>query len=348
VVSSAARRSFTNHRTGSKTISGFNARASREDLDGRGAGVSLPRTRDAGEWNTLLHQAGGTAYHSWEWLDWIAPLLSSTFVPLVVSREGRPVGVAPMLLRRHLGMATANLVPFSYLGPVVPGSLVGETTRAVLRWARQHHVLRMELCLHPRLPAPEGAFASGGLTEETVDTFVIDLEGRDEAELFAALSSDARNAVRRSLRKGVSIRTSTAGDLRTVLPQVHQESLGGAASYAPALGAALARNESPLPVRCATAVVDGRAVGVSVTIGGQSAIGWLAAVYRADQHTQANTALVWDAITWAAGRECVQLDMCGAPDDGIAAYKRKFKPRVERHLVGRWEAPGLAVLRRLH
>jgi len=50
---------------------------------------------------------------------------------------------------------------------------------------------------------------------------------------------------------------------------------------------------------------------------------------------------------WAVAEGQQVLDMCGAPDPGIAAYKQKFRPRSEQHLVGRWQSPVLTHLRRV-
>ncbi|HEU5485832.1 MAG TPA: GNAT family N-acetyltransferase, partial [Microlunatus sp.] len=237
---------------------------------------------------------------------------------------------------------------FPYLGPVVPYELVTATTSVVLRWARRRRVMSTELCLHPDTPAADGALAAAGLEEERVETFLVDLAGRSESELFAQLGGDARTAIRRSAKRGVSIRAATAADLRDVLPAAQNEALVVEDPYVEVLGDALAAGQVPFAARFATAVVEDRPVGVSITLGeGHSAVGWLGAVRRADQHTQAHAALVWDALTWASAQGYAALDMCGAPDPGIAAYKRKFKPRVETYLVGRWKAPGLAALRGL-
>ena len=309
--------------------------------------VSLVAEADPGEWNRLADQPGGSVFHRWEWLSWVAPLLSAKFVPLVVLQGGVPVGIAPMLVRRQWGLASANVVPFPYLGPVVPAELVSATTSEVLRWARRHGVMSLELCLHPGMPVVDGSLADAGLSEERVDTYLIDLGGCDEAELFARLGGDARTAIRRSVKRGVTVRASTEDDLRKVLPAVHDESRGECSRYSSAIGEAVAQGTMPVPARCATAVVDGRPVGVSITVACETgAVGWLGATYRAEQHTQAHAALVWDAIVWAASEGQQVLDMCGAPDPGIAVYKQKFRPRTEQHLVGRWQSPGLTRLHR--
>jgi CelD/BcsL family acetyltransferase involved in cellulose biosynthesis len=311
-------------------------------------GITLVPATCPAEWDHLVDQPGGTLYHRWDWLSWIAPLLACRFVPLMVLRGGRQVGVAPMLIRSRWGLASANIVPFPYLGPVVPVELVTATAHALLRWARRHRVMSTELCLHPDTLAADDALAAAGLEEERAETFLIDLDGYSETELFARLGGDARTAVRRSAKRGVFVRAATADDLREVLPAVHNESLVEDNPHARVLGEALAEGSLPFDARCATAVVGDRPVGLSITLGeGSTAVGWLGAVHRADQATQANAALVWDAITWAAGAGYATLDMCGAPDPGIAVYKRKFRPRTETYLVGRWQAPTLAAVRRL-
>lgn len=328
------------HRSRSRPVSVASAAADRS--------ISLVANADPGEWNRLADQPGGSVFHRWEWLSWVAPLLSAKFVPLMVLRGGVPVGIAPMLVRRQFGLASANVVPFPYLGPVVAPELICATTSEVLRWARRRGVMSLELCLHPGLPAVDGSLGDAGLCEERADTYLIDLAGRDEAELFARLGGDARTAIRRSLKRGVTVRTSTEEDLRTVLPAVHDESRGECSQYSAAIGEAVAKGTLPVPARCATAVVDGRPIGVSITLAGPTgAVGWIGAAYRAEQHTQANAALVWDAIIWAASEGQQVLDMCGAPNAGIAVYKQKFRPRTEQHLVGRWQSPGLSRLNRI-
>jgi hypothetical protein len=87
---------------------------------------------------------------------------------------------------------------------------------------------------------------------------------------------------------------------------------------------------------------------MSISIGGLNAAGWMGSVFREDQRTQAHSALVWDAIEWAHGQRCSWLDMLGAPDPGIAAYKRKFKPQIPQHPVASWQAPGFATAQRAH
>jgi hypothetical protein len=321
----------------------FRARAEH----GRGP-VSLTLARNQHEWTAQEDAPGATVYHSWRFLSWIAPLLGCRFAPLLVQQQGRTVGLAPLLMRWRAGYQTANIVPFPFLGPVVPGELLAATAAVLRRWALRHGVLALQLELHPTAAGTNEALRAAGYASRSMPTHLVDLAGRSLDQVFASFCSDVRGAVRRSVRRGVTVRTSTAEELRTVLPAVHQEALGQPKGYAEAVGRSLASGRSPVAARCATALVDERPVGICVTVRGANAMGWLGGVYRADQNTQANSALTWDAIQWAHAEGCDWIDMGGSPDPGIAAYKRKFKPRIEEHPLATWQAPGFLAAQRLH
>lgn len=303
------------------------------------------RVVDRSEWHRHERSPGATAFSGWDWLSWVAPLLGCRFVPLALHDGCTSVGLAPMLLRRRLVVGTANVVPFP-VGPVVPPEHLSETARLLRRWAARQRVLSFDLAVHPTGDPVPGSFTAAGLTEGTDEACLVDLQGRCLDDVWRALGGDARTAVRRSGRRGVTVRASTPDELVELLPRIHEEALGRDAGYPRRIGAALAEDEAPFPVRCATAVLEGRPVGVSVAVGGANAAGWLGGVLREHQHTSANAALVWDAIRWAHAEGCCWLDMLGAPDPGIAAYKRKFRPRVLRHPVGSWRAPGFETARR--
>ena len=302
---------------------------------------------DKAEWARHAGTPGWTPFHSWEWLSWVAPLLDRQFVPLVVRRGSTSVGLAPMLVRKRPVGSHANIVDFN-LGPLVPREDLAETSTLIKRWALRHGVLSFELAVHPTAEASQGSFAQAGLKERSDETYLIGLEDRSVADIFSSLSSDVRNAFRRSVKRGVTVRTSTADELRHILPRLREEALGRGADYTRRIGECLADGEPPFPVRCSTAVIDGRPVGMSITVGGINAAGWLGSVFREDQRTQAHSALVWDAIEWAHAAKCSWLDMLGAPDPGIAAYKRKFKPQILSHPVASWQAPGFATAQRAH
>ncbi len=303
--------------------------------------LNLRLARGQSEWDLCASDPGATAFHGWEWLTWVAPLLGCRFVPLVVRQGASVIGLAPMLTRRRLGFFTANVVPF-HLGPVVAPEHLEETSTLIRRWARRNRVLSLELATHPTGSGPVDAFARAGLTESPEETYLIDLNGRRIDVVWKSLGSDARGAVRRSVTRGVTVRTSTPDELRNLLPTIQDDVHDIQASYAARVGARLAEGEPPFPVRCATALIEDRPVGMSIAVGGANAAGWLGGVLREEQQTQANAALIWDAVEWAHAQGYDWLDMLGAPNAGIAAYKRKFKPQVLSHSVATWVAPGVA------
>jgi hypothetical protein len=298
-----------------------------------------------GEWTTCQNAIGATIFHSWEWLSWIAPRVNCRFVPLLVQRGGETVGLAPMLVRSSKLWQTANVLPFP-VGPLVHAELLAQTSSLVKRWAIRHRIVSLTLTVHPTSGAPEGALAEAGLNEISDETFLIDLAGKTVDEVFASFSSDARSAIRRSVKRGVSIRPSTPEELSELLPKLYEEAVGQTVIYARGLGQGVASAAVPFPVHCATAVVEGRPVGVSIATGGANAVGLIGGVFREHQSTQANSALVWDAVQWAHAEGCSWLDMLGAPDPGIAAFKRKFKPRALHQPQATWQMPGIATAKR--
>src|SRR4051812_45072851 len=101
---------------------------------GQRDGLSLRVSNDRAEWISSAEGLPSTFFHSWEWLSWVAPLVDCEFVPLVVDRGSTTVGIAPILLRRRFGAYTANIVPFWFLGPIVPKDLLSETFALLKRW----------------------------------------------------------------------------------------------------------------------------------------------------------------------------------------------------------------------
>lgn len=302
---------------------------------------------DRQEWAAHEGDPGATPFHSWDWLAWIAPVVECRFVPLMVRRGSTSVGLAPLLLRRHYLGYTANLVPFPVLGPVVPSTLLQETAALVRRWAIRHRVGRLQLTVYPTPEETAGALSGAGFEEQPVETFLVDLQRPTLQETFDSFNKDVRNALRRSTKNGVTIRDSTPQDLRVTLPRIHREVLGELTPYTSVIGAGLAATPPPLPVFCRTAVVDGQPVGAAVCVGGTIAMGWLVGVFPEARGTEASSALIWDAITWAQEAGSAWLDMGTAPTPGNAAFKRKFRPVVLTGARGSWQLPGTAAARRV-
>lgn len=309
-------------------------------------GLAL-RIADQHEWAAHEGDPGSSPFHTWDWLGWIAPLVECRFVPLLVEQDGVPVGLAPLLLRRHYLGYTANLVPFPMLGPVVPPELLQETAALVRSWAVRHRVFRLQLTVYPTAANTSGALAAAGLEEQPLETFLVDLRRPTVQDTFDSFGRDVRNALRRSTKNGVTIRSSTPEDLRVTLPRIHREVLGELTPYTRTIGASLAAAPPPFPVWCRTAVLDGEPIGATVCVGGPIAMGWLVGVFPEVRSSEASSALIWDGIQWAQETGSSWLDMGTAPTPGNAAFKRKFKPVVLTGARGSWQLAGTATARRL-
>lgn len=313
--------------------------------DARGR-LGLREASHEREWPCLNAFAGATPHHTWAFLSWIAPLAGYRFVPLLVTQGDDVVGVAPLLVQQHVVYGSANFVPFQYLGPLVPPDLLLETAALLRRWAPRHGIANLKLSFHPLAAVPADG-ASGARMEELADlTYLLDLQHPSTDCLFERLGQDARGAVRRSARNGVSVREARPEELVEVLPALDAESYGVARPFVRRLGEALADRPGPVPMRCATAVVEGEVVGMSITLGGRIAIGWLGAVFRRHQRTAATNALYWDAMVWAHGQGAHWLDMLGAPSPGIAAFKMRFRPDALTHREWSWALPAYSWLRK--
>lgn len=286
---------------------------------------------------------GATSFHTWDWLHWVAPVLDCRFVPLVAERGGEPVGIVPVLLKRRGPVQTANVVPFQYLGPLVPLPDLRDTVRALKAWAVGRRVVHLRISFHPFADVPAGHLAEEGLEEHPDTSFLIDLRGKTVEEVFGSLSRSLRQSVRASARHGVVVRPATTDEVATVLPAVDEESVGERRPFASRLASHLPA--APPAVYPQTVLCGDRPVGICVDVGGRVAAGWVGSVFRADQRTSAYTAMVWSELEHAVSTGAQWFDLMGAPDPGIAAYKRRYNPVELPYSEWRWQAPGYSQVR---
>lgn len=296
-------------------------------------------TRD--DWQTCEDCPGWTPFHGWDWLSWFAPLVDCQFVPLALLRNGHLVGLAPMLLRRQSLGYTANLVPFPFLGPIVPPELLSETARLLRRWGLRHRVARMQLTVYPAGQLLSGSLDAAGFDEQPIETFAIDLRRPTDEDTFSSFTKDVRNAWRRSQKRGVSIRASTPEDLTSLLPKIHREVLGDLTPYTVNIGIGLAQGGLPIPVHTTTAYLNEKPIGMQVAIGGATTMGWLIGVVPEARDSQASTALIWDLVQWARQQQFCWLDLGSAPTAGNAAFSASSILQFWQAFVGIGSCPDL-------
>ena len=304
--------------------------------------VQLLRTSDPQEWTGLLARLdGATPFHSWEWLEWVAPLVNCRFLPLIVADGAAPVGVVPLLLKQRGPFQTANWVPFPYLGPLVPPALLGATLDALRHRARRERLVNLQIAVHPlALSAIDGCstYDSFRFASHRDETYLIDLVGRDLEEIRGSLSRATRQKLNRLVKRGgIELRPSTAEEVSELLPQIESESLerqGLESAYTVELGVKLATRPPAIPLRITSAVLGGTTVGVAAALGGAITVGWIGGVLDRYRDTDANIALYWDAIAWAHASGSHHMDLVGVPTPGIGAFKKQFGGTLSLYPVG--------------
>jgi hypothetical protein len=293
--------------------------------------VLLARAGSQEEWEDVC--AGypdATAFHRYDFLQSVAPSLRCQFLPLMVMFRKQVVGVAPLLVKRLGPFTSINYAPFPYLGPLVPPELIPATLSALSVKARRLRALNHQQSFARPIPAD----SANGFTSVTDRTFVIPLDGRSDEELLAAMSSSRRQQISRATRRGFEICPADAADFRLMEAWLRQvfAAQGLRPEYRPGTYERMFGVLQNAPGSVLHAVrLDGRTVAVDVSFSnGRRAFGWQAAVdpsYRA-KHPQ--VLLVWHRLQWARDTGAVEFDTVGAPNEGIATYKRSFGA-VERH-----------------
>lgn len=284
-------------------------------------------TDDPGEWDALVAQhAGATGFHDWSWLQLMADVFGWRFIPLVVARQGTPVGVFPVVLRPGPIARPAD-PPFPYVGPLVPGALLPDVLRAFRRWQVRHGVPIARFDLGPAVTPPDELLSRCGVEWTGDRTYVVDLADSPSPEqLLAGMSRSARHNVRAAERRGVEIRPSLPGEVTAFLPRVLSESYesrGVPSPYPDDIGARIERwAEGRDHVYAATAVVEGELAGVILALAGHPVVmGWAGGTLRAYRSANPSSALYHHIVQWSSAHGHTALDMVGRVDEGISRFK---------------------------
>jgi CelD/BcsL family acetyltransferase involved in cellulose biosynthesis len=302
--------------------------------------VRLLAVESASDWD----QACGafpmaTAFHRYDFLESVAPSVGCEFVPLRVLSAGRPVGIAPLMVKRIGPVCTINWVPFPYLGPLVPDALLPATLSALRVEGRR----RRAVCHQQSFSGRTDHGQVNDFASSTDRTFVVPLSGRSDSDLLAAMQKKRREEIRRAQRAGFEIGPAQIQDFQHVdawLGQVFGAQ-GLSSTYRAGAVEQVFRALTDAPGCCfLVARRDNRTVGVVVALAtAQRAFGWLVAIdprYRSD-HPQA--LLTWRVLQWARDAGVAELDLVGAPNEGIATYKRRFGAHERPYTVLLRQAP---------
>jgi CelD/BcsL family acetyltransferase involved in cellulose biosynthesis len=268
----------------------------------------------------------------------MADVLGLHFHGLIVVAGDQPVGVAPMMVKRRGPLRSMNWLPFPYVGPLVPAAMLPDLLALLRAWEWRNRAVRSQ---HVMMSTVD---QSPGYAAHRDRTFVIDLQGRNEESLLRCVEPGRRNKIRRAMKRGVTVRPATEGDIQHLLPAWSAATFAaqGLPAPYPAEGYAavwLRFGNSP-DARFSTAWVDGEPVCVQVSFAGAPrAVAWAMANAGTAEASLAQPLLYWDTIIWAQRQGSATFDLVGAPTDGIARYKQDWGAREDHYSVLRRQSP---------
>ncbi|GAA3718532.1 hypothetical protein GCM10022204_43230 [Microlunatus aurantiacus] len=263
-------------------------------------------------------------------------MTKATLVPMVLVRDGHDIGVIPVLLRRRGMFTTLGCVPFPYCGPLVPAEDLDECLDLLARRARRWGVIRMTVQFSPGSAVDETSLAGHGFEVARDVTYVIDTSS-DLDVLWSRLTSESRRRVRLTEKNGITVTTALPpGTLEDFERQVFTER-GDRSGYDGGLTPHLPLLTGPdLRIRATAAVRDNEVLGALVTLAhGSETLGWMGGVFPRHRNTHAGYALYWDAIRWSHEIGARRLDTVGAPNEGIARFKRQFGAVAQEFVTSR-------------
>jgi CelD/BcsL family acetyltransferase involved in cellulose biosynthesis len=303
-----------------------------------GAAARLVAVRDPARWDAAASASGQpvTPFHSYRWLKLSAGMTGTRFTPMVLTERGTDVGVVPLLVRRRGPARTLNWVPFPYVGPLVPGRLLGPALAFLVRYGRTRCVVQNQLCFPPGADVDRALLDTYGFAVHEDRTFRIDLRASEEA-LWAGLEGRARTKIKKAFGSGVRIgpaaNTQALGDVVDAVFRAKSLRSGYTEAFPPSIEELSALG---MQYRVAVAELGEHPVGsmVSLMYAG-SALLWQGGVLPEHRQTNANTALFWDGIVWARSMGATTVDLVGLPDAGIERFKRQFGGTLESYVVAR-------------
>lgn len=294
-------------------------------------GVELASDTSREKWEDICaYFPSATAFHRYDFLESVASPLRCNFIPLMVFFCNRPVGVAPLMVKRLGPFCTINWVPFPYLGPLVPPELISTTLSALRLEAKRRRALNHQQSFSHLITDS----MVDGFKNSTDRTFVIPLSGRSDEDLLAAMHSSRRRGIRRAERAGIEVGPAEAGDFSFMdrwLSQVYAAQ-GLPIPYPDGTYQRLFQNLHNAPGWTFLAArLNGRPSAVLIALStANRAFAWQYAMDPSDRSVSPQDLLLWRALIRARDSGTIEFDFVGTPNDGIAVYKSRFGA-VERH-----------------
>lgn len=306
----------------------------------------------AADWAALDALPDRSVFQTREWLDFLVASQGGESVLARIDSDGEAVGWFTGMVVKRGGVRILGSPFQGWTSGPMGFNLAADVSRVAAFEALTRFAFKQLGCLHVELLDRRIAFADlAGARISTGDqhTFEIDLT-RDEEEIFGAMSSACRRAVRKSEKVGVTVEEAR--------PE------GFADEYYAQLEDVFAKQElsPPYPVERVRQLVDhvapsGRLLllralnpdGVSIATGIFPVLNdfgyfWGGASWREHQIMRPNEALFWAAMRAIKARGAALLDMGGGGE-----YKRKYgvTAEVTRPFLRKSRFPGMVQARNL-
>ena len=322
--------------------------------------MKLRRLRTRSNWDALVESFDQALhFHTWDWLDFTERVLGVVFDRYVVEHQGRDVGVFP--IGRHTPRSlTSPILPFPFLGPLVPPELVGHVPGALRRQQLRSGLVVGRYEVGP-LAAPDWREAVGqsGSAVREINTVVVEVGGLSDGEaLRATYSRGHRRSLARAEREGCLIRSPRPGEVSVLLPAFLEEaygSHGNPSPYPSDVGRLVDDwSTSRADVSTLVAEVRGEPAGLLVVLGGgPTALLWVGGCFRRFRDLRATFLLYHEAMVWAIERSHERIDfLAGIGDPGVRQFKLGFGGqqvsglRVQSSLIPDWSVDSLGRVRR--
>jgi CelD/BcsL family acetyltransferase involved in cellulose biosynthesis len=286
------------------------------------------------EWNSLVEQfPNATLFHTMEWLTFLEKTYHLKKLPLGLYRDGRMVGLFPMLMTRK-GLFRILGSPLTgwgtpYMGPLIEAGLLNEAMHAFDDFIKGLKIHYVEV----RFPQADLTLPStSGFHSEPVYTYILDLDGGED-KVWGRLDGKCRNMVRKAIKNDVKI--------------VEPEDRSWVEDFFPMLlrsfsktGQVPARTkefyyrlwDDLMPTRklkVLFAEYEGKRIAAGVfLIYGDTVYFNAGGAYGEYNRVAPNNLIHWHLIKWAVANGFRKYDFCGKGIESIDHFKASFGPEV--------------------
>jgi hypothetical protein len=312
-----------------------------------GSNFNLVSRPDAGieSWNQSADMfLDAWIWHRWEAIDAYAtwPNTDDVSFALLDPTTNQPVALVPMLRvagrwpARRLTSRLESIGGPAYaptLSPRQRSNAERDVRNGLLDLARKEGAHRIELAMAPLAPARNGDASSNvnplamlGCAEASTQSWILDLAGRDQDELWRNLEHRVRKTVNKAERGGVTVRDAGPKDLTDYLRLHHSASVrNGLPIKPPAYFETIFETflTHDLATGFCAVAPDGRTIAIHIfAVYKQAALYWVVASDEEALTSGANDLVQWHAIKAFAAQGLARYE-CGEAFPGAPAGKRR-------------------------